>query len=256
MFQAYLLALPRIYLIFTIMPMMGKNVLGGAMVRNGILLSLSLFIFPLNEGNIPAMLTRIDYLSLMLKEGAIGLVVGLVIAVPFWVAEGVGTLIDNQRGSTMSNVVNPLLGDDSSPLGIYLTQLLNTFFIISGAFLLMLGVIYQSFVYWPVGQMLPLNLEGTDVYLLAQLDFLTRSIVLFSAPVVIAMFLAEFTLALISRFSPQLNVFFLAMPIKSAIAILVLIIYVRVLLAHIDGIFDGIFADMRFFMETILSAAP
>ena len=53
--------------------------------------------------------------------------------------------------------------------------------------------------------------------------------VLLSAPAIVAMFLAEIGLALISRFVPQLDVFFLAMPIKSALAILVLLVYLPTL---------------------------
>ncbi len=43
------------------------------------------------------------------------------------------------------------------------------------------------------------------------------------------MFLAEIGLALVSRFVPQLQVFFLAMPIKSALAMLVLLLYMATL---------------------------
>ncbi|ELT99974.1 hypothetical protein CAPTEDRAFT_97840 [Capitella teleta] len=47
-----------------------------------------------------------------------------------------------------------------------------------------------------------------------------------SAPVIIAMFITEFGIALISRAAPQLNVFILAMPIKSAVAAAILVVYV------------------------------
>ena len=43
------------------------------------------------------------------------------------------------------------------------------------------------------------------------------------------MFLSEIGLALVSRFVPQLQVFFLAMPIKSALAMLVLLLYMTTL---------------------------
>ena len=46
------------------------------------------------------------------------------------------------------------------------------------------------------------------------------------APVVIAMFITEFGIALISRSAPQLNVFILAMPIKSGVAAAILVVYV------------------------------
>ncbi|QIK37771.1 hypothetical protein GWK36_06985 [Caldichromatium japonicum] len=47
--------------------------------------------------------------------------------------------------------------------------------------------------------------------------------VLLAAPVIIAMFLSEFALAMISRFAPQMNVFVLAMPVKSGVGMLILL---------------------------------
>ena len=67
---------------------------------------------------------------------------------------------------------------------------------------------------------------------LGQLDTLVRTALLLSAPAIIAMFLAELGLALISRFAPQLQVFFLAMPIKSALALFVLVMYMGTLLDY------------------------
>jgi type III secretion protein T len=46
------------------------------------------------------------------------------------------------------------------------------------------------------------------------------------------MFLAEFGLALISRFAPQLNVFILSMPIKSAVAIAILMVYLPIVITY------------------------
>jgi type III secretion protein T len=56
----------------------------------------------------------------------------------------------------------------------------------------------------------------------------------------VAMFLAELSLALVSRFAPQLQVFFLAMPIKSALALLVLILYTGTLFDFIDKPLRGL----------------
>ena len=56
-----------------------------------------------------------------------------------------------------------------------------------------------------------------------------------AAPVVIAMFLAEFSLAVISRFAPQIQVFVLAMPIKSIIAMFILVFYFGVLLPRLSS---------------------
>ena len=65
-----------------------------------------------------------------------------------------------------------------------------------------------------------------------QLNRLLLASLLLAAPVLLAMFLAELGLALVSRFAPQLQVFFLAMPIKSALGIFVLILYASTLMDY------------------------
>ncbi len=52
-----------------------------------------------------------------------------------------------------------------------------------------------------------------------------RLLLIISGPMIIVMFLSEIGLAMISRFAPQLQVFFLAMPIKSAVGVFMLILY-------------------------------
>jgi len=72
--------------------------------------------------------------------------------------------------------------------------------------------------------------------------------VVLSAPLIVAMFLAEFALALVSRFAPQLQVFFLAMPIKSALAVLLLIFYGPILFGDImtyDGGLEAVWSAVR-----------
>ena len=60
-----------------------------------------------------------------------------------------------------------------------------------------------------------------------------KTAMLLAAPMLIALFLSEFGLGLINRFAPQLNVFFLSMPIKSAVAVLILIFYFRFFISYL-----------------------
>jgi type III secretion protein T len=52
-----------------------------------------------------------------------------------------------------------------------------------------------------------------------------RATGLIAAPVIIIMFLATLGLGFVNRTAPQLNVFFLSMPVKSALGIAMLVIY-------------------------------
>jgi type III secretion protein T len=73
-----------------------------------------------------------------------------------------------------------------------------------------------------------------------------------AAPVIAIMFFAEFALALVSRFAPQIQVFILAMPIKSALAIGVLVIAAPILMRYaldqypfMPGYFDRFYEILR-----------
>jgi type III secretion protein T len=167
--------------------------------------------------------------GLVLKESLIGFTLGFLLAIPFWIFETVGFIIDNQRGASMGATLNPLTGHDSSPLGQLFSLAFIVYFLTAGGATVLLGILYDSYRLWHPLQFWPtLSPEFADL-IMAQLNRLIGLGLLLAAPVLVAMFLAELGLALVSRFAPQLQVFFLAMPIKSALALLILAIYASTL---------------------------
>ena len=160
-----------------------------------------------------------------IKEVFVGLIVGFFASIPFWVAENVGNFIDNQRGATMGEVYSPLSGTQVSTTGIFFTQLVSTVFFVSGAFFLFLGALYKSYEVWPLfGSFVELS-SNAPIQILSTLDGMLKTTVVISAPPVILMFLATLGLGFVNRTAPQLNVFFLSMPVKSALGIGILIVY-------------------------------
>ena len=63
--------------------------------------------------------------------------------------------------------------------------------------------------------------------LLGTLDGMLQVTVVMAAPVIILMFLATIGLGFVNRTAPQLNVFFLSMPVKSALGVWMLMLYLR-----------------------------
>lgn len=224
----FLLALacaqPRTLAMLATLPVFHSQMVPG-MLRLSIVTCICLLVAPALVPDVQAHHGAAQIVLLMVKEAFIGFALGFALALPFWAFEAVGFLIDNQRGASIAATLNPLTGNDSSPLGILFNQAFIVFFLVSGGLLLVLGLLYDSFRLWPVFHWAPSLQAGTVPLLLAQLDRLVSLCMLYGAPVIVAMFLAEVGLALVSRFVPQLQVFFLAMPIKSALALLVLIIY-------------------------------
>ena len=174
--------------------------------------------------------TDLMLVVLLAKEAIIGLVLGYLVAIPFWVFEAIGFVVDNHRGASMAATINPMTGSDSSPLGLLMNFTFITFFMVVGGMPIFLGLIYDSYKLWNPFDFWPAWGEGSSELLIVQLNKMVLQCLLLASPIMIAMLLAELGLALVSRFAPQLQVFFLAMPIKSALGIFVLIVYASTML--------------------------
>lgn len=236
---AWALTQPRILAVCAMLPLFNRQLLPG-LLRYGIGAAIGLILVPMLTPRYAAIdLGTIDLMLLIGKEIFIGLVMGFLIAIPFWIFEAVGFVVDNQRGASLGAVINPATGNDSSPLGILFNQAFLVFFLVGGGFTLMLNLIYDSFRLWDLWSWTPVLRETSIPLMLDQLSRFMRLVLLFAAPAVVAMFLAELGLALVSRFAPQLQVFFLAMPIKSALALLVLVLYMSTLFEYADETVRG-----------------
>jgi type III secretion protein T len=227
---------PRILGLFALVPIFPKGVLPG-ILRMGLAAGLGVVVAPsLMNAVDTAQWDKGEVIFLLVKEAFVGLTLGFLISVPFWAFEAMGFVVDNQRGASISGTLNPLTSDDSSPLGILFSQAFIVFFFISGGFLLMLETLYGSFRIWNVFAWTPTFRAESISLLIAQLSQLVVLMLLMASPMIVAMLLAEMGLALVSRFVPQLQVFFLAMPIKSALAFLVLVLYVGVLFDYAQAL--------------------
>lgn len=227
---------PRMMAALSISPFFGPQFIGG-IARQVVIMSLSLTAAPIvwNHGvELPEGSSWSFFVLLILaKEVLIGMLIGFAGGLVFWIAEGTGFFIDNQRGSSMAEMFDPMSGGSSSPFGILFTKVVGALFFLGGGFFAFLSAIYQSYVIWPVFSYFPTMNDTFPAAALGVLDGIMGLIITFAAPIVLAMFIAEFGLGLMNRFSPQLNVFFLAMPVKSAIASVIIIFY----LAFLVGFF-------------------
>ena len=219
---------PRVLGMFAALPIFNAQLIPG-MIRISAAAVVGLLAAPPLMDSVHTQLTILQLVALFTKEALVGFALGYAMAIPFWAFEAVGFLVDNQRGASIAATLNPITGNDSSPLGILFNQAFIVFFFVCGGFTLILGILYDSFRLWPVFSWTPTLRPETIPLLLGQLDRLVRLAMLYAAPMIVAMFLAELGLALVSRFVPQLQVFFLAMPIKSALALLVLVMYMATL---------------------------
>lgn len=192
---------------------------------------------------------------LVLKECVLGLMLGLVLAAPFWAIEAVGSLTDNQRGANAGQQVTPFAQSSDSVLGAALLQALVVVLTLSGTLVTLYGLLLLSFDTWPVLQLLPdLRVLAIDEAMRRFGEFLVKAL-LFSAPMLAIVLLVDMVFALMGIFAPQLQTYFAAFPIKSLAALLVLALYLTRLLSHGEGYVQQVIDQESRLLERVVAPA-
>jgi type III secretion protein T len=231
----------RLFVLTMMAPFFGSQVVSGQL-RTALVFSLYLAVHPLVLAQMPVELpldlAETFVLALVLfKEALLGLCLGWLAGIPFWAAESGGFLIDNQRGASMSETSDAYSGDDTSPLGVLFLQSTVYLFFVSGAFLAFMGFVWASYLVWPVGSFSPAIGIDAALFFAGEVNWLMLHMLLLAGPIAAACLLADLSLGLMNRFAPQLNVYVMAMPIKSALAGLILLAYFGILSANAPWFF-------------------
>ena len=235
---ALLVGMPRLYMLVQVAPFMGGNILTGQL-RTTVVFACYLILHPAIVASLPetqglSPSTFALYGAILVKETLIGMLLGYLSGMLFWTIQCAGFFIDNQRGASMAEGADPLSGEQTSPLGSFFFQSAVYLFFSTGAFLALLGVVYASYEIWPVTQLIA-----------GRVSWLLLMMLLLSGPIVVACLLTDVSLGLINRFASQLNVYVLAMPIKSGVAAFLMLFYFMMLLSNATGLFDGVKADFE-----------
>lgn len=184
----------------------------------GLVLTLLIFKFvKYDPSMLPASVIGLCWTAI--GECLFGLAMGFITTLVFQAIKMSGQLMDLQVGFSMANEYDPLSNSNVTLLGnlTYLTGILF-FFLIDGHHILIQSLI-ESFKIVPVlGVSFPPEI-GTYVLTLFIKTFILA--LKLAAPVLVVLFLTDFTLGLISRAVPQLNVLMMGLPIKSLGGLLV-----------------------------------
>jgi type III secretion protein T len=231
------LTLTRTLIAFMVMPILAEPLVP-SQLRNGVIMIMSMFLLPLTFPALTANpITFENALFILIKEGIIGFTMGYVLSIPFWALRAAGFLIDMQRGAMSALMFSQQTESMATPIGNLFSMLLNVLLMTTGGFLLLLNVIFTSYQVWPVESFIPHINPLTIKFILSQFDSLMYTAILIAAPIMAILFLIDIGSGLVGRFLPQLNIFLQAMPIKSAVAFFLLILYLNFIADYIKEIF-------------------
>ncbi|MDN3609995.1 type III secretion system export apparatus subunit SctT [Vibrio ostreicida] len=216
-----------------ILPLFKGGAMGSGLIRHSLVLMFALPIIPMMQAQ-PidfATLPMTSLVAIYAGELLIGVILGFCAAIPFWAIDMAGFVIDTMRGASMSNVLNPLMGMQSSIFGMFFTQVLSVLFLVTGGFNALLTALYQSYSVLPPYSSLSFNQELL-AFINQQWQMMCDMCLSFALPAMVVMIMVDVALGLVNRSVEQLNVFFLSMPIKSILVVFLLLVSMQFALSH------------------------
>lgn len=175
-------------------------------------------------------------LVLLAKELLIGLILALILGIPLWAVAAAGDIIDAQRGASMSTILDPGTGEETTLTGTLFFLCTALILVSSGWFIeVLLDSLYGTYAAWPVLRPLPVLDPQTGAGALQLLDNLLETGLVLALPIFAPLLLAEIALGLAGKYTQQINVMFVAMSLKQIIYILILPIYFGSLIYYMRG---------------------
>ena len=224
---AVVLTSPRLLGMHLALPMFSEGSIPPR-VRSGLSLSLGLFLAPLIIAQADPPTSMLGFAAIAAKEVFLGFAFAFPFALFTWAAQSAGDLISFGSGASMSAMFDPVSKEEVTPMGSMLRRYAEVLFFITGGYTLLLGALFETYRIWPVGSFYPVLGQGGIEFFTSAFGHYFGSAIMLAFPSLTIMFLITFCMALISRYVPQLNVFFLAMPLQCLAACFVLMVSIPI----------------------------
>lgn len=193
-----------------------------SMVRVGVAMTLTLFVYPILLPQKAAMPTEMGPIMILyLKEGFYGMAIGFSASIIFHAFEAAGAMVDNQRGAAQARLLIPQLGE-SSIFGNMNYLLGIVLFLSLDGHLLFLKVLIESYEVLPV-LTFPKAFPGF-ITIAEEFIHMTSQVLLLSlqltAPVMISIFVVDVILGIISKAAPAINVWELGFAVRGILGVI------------------------------------
>lgn len=207
-----------------VLPALGETSVP-ARVRLILSLSITLIIYGLIRESMPLIPNSPIELAMMItKEVLIGLMIGLSIRLLVTALHVAGTVIAMQTGLAMAQAFDPAQGGQSSLVATFMTLLGVVFVFVTDTHHILISAMHNSYTLFPIG--LPLVL-GDFAELIT--DTVANSFKLgiqIASPFIVYALVFNAGLGVVARLVPQIQVFFVAMPINIAMGFIILAVVI------------------------------
>jgi len=220
------LILGRMIPILTMNPFLGGQIMP-ANLKIGFSILVAILVYqPITAGmtqGVPQ--ETLPYAALLIKEVIFGTAIGFVSSLVFFGVQSAGRILDQARGASMAQMLAPQTGGQVSQFGELKFQFAIVLFFLLNGHHFFLRAIFMSFESVPL-ESIPrfLQMSSSAIHLMAWTSGQVFTIgMLLAAPAVVAIFLTDLVFGVINRVAPQINVFFMSMPVKMMLGIIIIL---------------------------------
>ena len=235
---AFLLTFARIGTMVMLLPGLGELTVSPR-VRLTIALVLTAVILPLHRTDYQVDLRSFGpVVVVLIEEILIGAVLGLTARLTIAALQVAGTVAANQMGLGFVTAVDPTQGQQGMLVGNFLAVLGVTLIFATDLHYLVIAALNDSYTLFKPGE-LPLMGDVANV-LTGSVASAFRIGVQLAAPFLVFGLLFNLGLGVLSRLMPQMQVFFVGMPLSILVGFLILMLVLGAMmmtfLGHVEGV--------------------
>ncbi|ODN68691.1 flagellar biosynthetic protein FliR [Methylobrevis pamukkalensis] len=235
----FLVLFARIGTLVMLMPGLGEQSVP-MNVRLALALLLTLVFYPLTAPSLPAGLAENPpaLMMAMIREVLVGLGLGLLMRMLMSLTQTAGAIIAQMMGLSFAQSVDPTMGGaQGAILGSFLGVVGITMIFVTDLHHLAIAGLAGSYRVFPPGSFMPIgDMSRMATSTIAGVFVVAVQI---SAPFIVFGLVFNFALGLLAKLMPQLQVFFLAMPVTIFVGMmlfaLLLMTMVTAYLGHLES---------------------
>lgn len=200
-------------------------------------LVLSIMLYPVVKvGNVDYLVISNEIVGLAVRELIVGLSLGFLTRLFFFVVTMTGDLVSISVGLSASQLYNPMLGSHGNTIDqFYSTVGTLVFLAINGHHMLLTGIA-QSYELVPVSS-LALNVGPfAEMAVYGQTTLLMA--IKMCAPILVAILLVNLAMGILGRAVPQINVLITSMPVTIMLGMTVVFLCLPLLVLEMNGLVE------------------
>jgi flagellar biosynthetic protein FliR len=188
--------------------------------------------------------TVVGFILTLIAEVALGFIIGFICNVLFIALQSAGEMMDLQMGLSVAQALDPVFGAVISVIGrlIFFTALIA--FITFDGHHLLLSALHQSFTALPAGKIANFATYNLTEQMLGLGSTLWMTAIKLAAPIILLIFLSDFTFGIVSRVAPQVNVFMLGFQVKPMLGLFGVLLTLPFLIKYVGKLIESMATEI------------